>query len=58
MENSHIVKNPNTAPKKAPQNLNLAEVVLLGEFQETLDENKNTILSGEVQNIGKKREND
>ncbi len=50
-----IVKNPNERQKKTSQNLNLAEVVLLGEFQEMLDENKNTILSGEVQNIGKKR---
>ncbi|MBI64712.1 MAG: hypothetical protein CMG64_00245 [Candidatus Marinimicrobia bacterium] len=50
-----IVKNPNEKQKKIPQNLNLAEIVLLGEFQETLDENKNTILSGEVQNTGTKR---
>ena len=50
-----VVKTPDNTPTKNPQNLNLAEVVLLGEFQETLDENKNTILSGEVQNTGKKR---
>ena len=50
-----VVKNPNERQNKTPQNLNLAEVVLLGEFQETFDENKNTILSGEVQNTGTKR---
>jgi len=51
----NVVKNPDNLKKEIPQNLNLAEVALLGEFQETLDENKNTVLSGEVQNIGKKR---
>ena len=54
-ETLNVVKNPDNLKKETPQNLNLAEVALLGEFQETLDENKNTVLSGDVQNIGKKR---
>ena len=54
-ETLNVVKNSDNLKKEIPQNLNLAEVALLGEFQETLDENKNTILSGQVQNIGKKR---
>jgi len=37
------------------QNQHSAEVVLLGDFKEEKDENQNTILSGQVKNIGLKR---
>ena len=36
-------------------NQHSAEVILLGDFQETKDENQNTVLSGQVKNIGSKR---
>ena len=36
-------------------NQHSAEVILLGDFQETKDENQNTILSGQVKNIGFRR---
>ena len=34
---------------------NSAKIILLGDFSEELDDNYNTILSGKVKNIGKKR---
>ena len=37
------------------KNQHSAEVILLGDFQETKDENQNTILSGQVKNIGSRR---
>ena len=37
------------------QNQHSAEVVLLGDFKEEKDETQNTILSGQVKNIGLKR---
>ena len=37
------------------QNQHSAEVILLGDFKEEKDENQNTILSGQVKNIGLKR---
>ena len=37
------------------KNQHSAEVILLGDFQETKDENQNTILSGQVKNIGFRR---
>ena len=37
------------------QNQHSAEVVLLGDFKEEKDENQNTILSGQVKNVGLKR---
>ncbi len=37
------------------QNQHSAEVILLGDFKESKDENQNTILSGQVKNIGSKR---
>jgi len=37
------------------QNQHSAEVVLLGDFKEEKDENQNTLLSGQVKNIGAKR---
>jgi len=37
------------------QNQHSAEVVLLGDFKEEKDENQNTLLSGQVKNIGLKR---
>ena len=37
------------------QNQHSAEVVLLGDFTEQKDENQNTILTGQVKNLGLKR---
>ena len=36
-------------------NQNSAEVILLGDFKEEKDSNQNTILSGQVKNMGSKR---
>ena len=51
-----IIKNSSaqTPLEKAPPSP-AAEVILLGEFSENQDSNKNTILSGKVQNIGSKQ---
>ena len=40
---------------KGMQNKHSAEVVLLGDFTEQKDENQNTILTGQVKNLGLKR---
>ena len=50
-----IIKNDKT---KSPDNIfpnTSAEVVLFGDFLENQDEKKNTILSGQVKNIGTKQ---
>ena len=44
-----------TSQNKSGQFPNSAQVVLLGEFIESKDTNNNTLLSGEVKNLGDKR---
>ena len=55
MINLNVVQNATSNQNTENQFLNSAKVILLGEFLETKDENNNTLLSGEVKNIGVKR---
>ena len=51
-----ILKNNNTEQNTSINNYpNSAKIILMGDFIEEKDENYNTILSGQVKNIGKKR---
>ena len=54
MINLNVVQNT-INDEENNQFLNSAKVILLGEFIETKDANNNTLLSGEVKNIGVKR---
>ena len=54
MINLNVVQNT-INDEENNQFLNSAKVILLGEFLETKDVNNNTLLSGEVKNIGVKR---
>jgi hypothetical protein len=51
----NMLNNSGTALDKSPMYTNSAQVMLLGDFMESKDANNNTILSGEVKNVGSKR---
>ena len=51
----NMLNNNNTTLDKSPMYTNSAQVILLGDFMESKDTNNNTILSGEVKNVGSKR---
>ena len=55
MININLMQHTQTNQTDNNQFSNVAKVILIGEFLETKDANNNTILSGEVKNIGKKR---
>ena len=51
----NLTSDSETSINDNPKYSQSAKVILLGDFLETKDNNNNTILSGQVQNVGEKR---